>query len=97
MQTNLHEQIKNTSINLLKTVTSSLDNGGAVTFQLQDVLEFIIQNNYTKEMEFLQHLLSQEKLTQESLNSFFKHMLFHTSTAQSFTKWQRKRLFNQKK
>jgi len=81
--------LEKSSLNLYKTVTSSLDNGGAVTFQMQDALEFVFYNKDTNEIEFLSHLFRTQSLTQEALECFFKHMMFNKETARHFVQWQR--------
>jgi hypothetical protein len=94
MQKNLTQELKECSLNLSKTLTSPLNNGGAITFQIQDVVEYIQHTNPSKEKEFLKHLLRKDNLTQEKLESFFKHMLFKKENAQKFIQWQRS-LFKQ--
>ncbi len=91
MQTlkNIQLLLKDSSLDLFKTVTSSLNNGGAVTFQMQDALEFVFYNKYTNEIEFLSHLFQTKSLTQEALECFFKHMMFDKETARHFVQWQR--------
>jgi len=83
--------LEKSSLNLYKTVTSSLDNGGAVTFQMQDALEFVFYNKDANEIEFLSHLFQTQSLTQEALECFFKHMMFNKETARQFVQWQRAR------
>jgi len=91
MQTlkNIQLLLKDSSLDLFKTMTSSLNNGGAVTFQMQDALEFVFFNKCTNEIEFLSHLFQTKSLTQEALECFFKHMMFDKETARHFVQWQR--------
>jgi hypothetical protein len=83
--------LEKSSLNLYKTVTSSLNNGGAVTFQIKDALDFVFYNKDANEIEFLSHLFRTNSLTQEALECFFKHMMFNKETASSFVQWQREK------
>ncbi|QOP46538.1 hypothetical protein [Sulfurimonas paralvinellae] len=82
---------ENSSLDLHKTITSTLDNGGAVTFLLKDAIEFIFYNKYANEKEFLLHLYHTNSLTQNALECFLKHMMFSKDTAKNFVRWQRKK------
>ena len=87
----LQQEIKNAPLNLLKTITATLDNGGAVTFQIEDACDFILCNKYPNEQEFLLHLTQRNSLTQEALECFLRHMLFNKNTASLFVRWQREK------
>jgi len=87
--TELLSCFKNSSLDLHKTLTSTLNSGGAVSYQLIDVIEFIIDKKLSNEIEFLMHLLQTKGLTQEAIECFFKHMMFSKKTALSFVQWQR--------
>jgi hypothetical protein len=94
MQTQtLNTLFKNNSFNLYQTITSTLNNGGAVTFQLYDAVEFIIEKDFSNEIEFLHHLLQTNSLTQNALECFLKHMMFDKEIASIFVKWQREKIF----
>jgi hypothetical protein len=82
---------ENSSLELHKTITSSLDNGGAVTFLLKDAIEFIFHNKYANEKEFLLHLSQTGTLTQNALECFLKHMMYNKEIARNFVKWQREK------
>ena len=90
---NLNRLLNNTSLDPLKTLTLTLNNGGAVTFQIQDALEFVFSNKFTNEVEFLMHLSHTHSLTQEALECFFKHMMYDKGTARNFVQWQREKAF----
>jgi hypothetical protein len=81
--------LRKESIEFSKALTIRLNNGGAVTFQIDDVLEFIYAKKFANEIEFLSHLLQTNSLTQDSLECFLKHMLYSKETARLFTQWQR--------
>jgi len=78
-------------VDLNKTVTSSTNNGGAITFQFQDTIEFIFNKRLSGEIEFLAHLVATKTATQDSIECFLKHMMFDKETARLFTQWQRQR------
>ena len=85
---NLYEQI---GIDLNTTMTLSTNNGGVLTVQLYDALLFIEEINLRQELSFLEHLaLSKDKLTEQSIVSFFKHLFFDGALAKQFVEWQRK-------
>jgi len=94
MQTNLQLLLKEESLDFHKTVTSTLNSGGAVTFQLLDALEFVFSKSFINEVEFLMHLLDTKSLTQEAMECFFKHMMYDKGTARSFVQWQREKVFS---
>jgi hypothetical protein len=85
----LISRFKNSSLELDKTLTSTLNSGGAVSYQIIDVVEFIVDKKLSNEVEFLLHLLKTQSLTQEAIECFFKHMMFSKKTALSFVQWQR--------
>ncbi|MBA1433594.1 MAG: hypothetical protein FAF04_08420 [Epsilonproteobacteria bacterium] len=93
IQTNLQLLFKEESLDFYKTITSTLNNGGAVTFQLLDAIEFVFSKNFTNEIEFLMHLLRTKSLTQEAMECFFKHMMYDKGTARNFVQWQREKAF----
>ena len=88
---NLISFFKNSSLDLYKTITSPLNNGGAVTFQIHDAIEFIAQQKFFNEIEFLLHLFQTNSLTQNALECFLKHMMFDKETAILFVQWQRQK------
>lgn len=92
-QNNLHHLLQETSLDFYKTLTSTLNNGGAVTFQIKDAYEFILHNKYPNEREFLAHLFQTNSLTQDALECFLKHMMFDTQTARHFVRWQREKSY----
>jgi hypothetical protein len=77
------------TLDLYATLTSPLNNGGAVTFQIYDAIEFIMKKKLINEIEFLLHLLETNSLTQNALECFLKHMMFDKKTASQFVAWQR--------
>jgi len=81
---------QNSSLELHKTLTSTLNSGGAVSYDIYNVLLFIIDKKLLTEIEFLTHLIETNSLTQEAIECFFKHMMFNKETARSFVEWQRK-------
>jgi len=83
--------LEKSCVDLNKTVTSGLNNGGAITFQFQDTIEFIFSKKLSGEIEFLTHLVATKALTQDSIECFLKHMMFDKETARLFTQWQRQR------
>ena len=85
---------KNSSLDLYKTLTSTLNDGGAVTFQVYDSIEFITEKKLSNEIEFLSHLFQTNSLTQNALECFLKHMMFDKETARQFVQWQRKKIIN---
>jgi len=85
--------LENSSVDLKKTITSTVENGGAVSYQLIDLIQFIVEKKLSKEIEFLLHLLQHNKLTQNGLESFLKHLIFDTTRARLFLQWQRSRSF----
>jgi hypothetical protein len=88
---NINTLLKTPTIDLYKTLTSTLNNGGAVTFQIHDAIEFIQERKLSNEIEFLLHLYQTDALTQNALECFLKHMMFNKETASTFVQWQRKR------
>ena len=90
---NLNKLLNNPSLEPLKTLTLTLNNGGAVTFQIQDALEFVFSKRFSNEIEFLMHLFHSNSLTQEALECFFKHMMYDKGTAKNFVQWQREKAF----
>ena len=93
-QFSLKKLLNNTpSLQTLKTFIIPLNNGNAVVFQIQDVLEFIFYDKLTNEIEFLMYLSHTNSLTQEALECFFKHLMYNNNTARNFLHWQRAQLF----
>jgi hypothetical protein len=88
---NIITYLEESYVDLNKTVTSSINNGGAITFQFQDTIEFIFNKKLSSEIEFLAHLVATKALTQDSIECFLKHMMFDKETASLFTQWQRQR------
>jgi len=72
-----------------KIITQATNNGGAVTYQVSDVILFIFSNDFTQEIEFIEYLIKMEKITQIIIESLFKHLLFETKIALEFVAWQR--------
>jgi hypothetical protein len=50
--------LKNTNIDLAKTITLATNNGGIVTTQIQDALLFFEDSNNKEELSFLHHLVT---------------------------------------
>ena len=81
--------LEKTSLDLSKTLTISVNNGGAVSFEIHDALEFIYTKKLKNEIEFLSYLLQTKALDQNSLESFLKHLFYKKESARLFTQWQR--------
>ena len=83
--------LQKSNLQLNKVLVIQLDNGSILHCQIEELLLFIIETKLANEIEFLLYLLKADSLTQSTLDSFFKYMLFHTQRAKSFSDWQKNR------
>jgi hypothetical protein len=76
-------------VDIEKTITQPTNNGGAVTFQISDVLIYVCEHRLIGEIDFLLHLESTNQLTHNAVEHLFKHFFFNRLEAKRFVQWKR--------
>ncbi|PCI30161.1 MAG: hypothetical protein COB67_02430 [SAR324 cluster bacterium] len=78
------------SIDILQVITFSTNQGGVITLQVNDGIDFLFDNDYVKELSFLATILKNKEFLEEStLSTFFKALFFEHKEASNFVSWQR--------
>jgi len=80
-----------------ETVTASVQNGGAVTFQIKDLICFIFDTKQSREIILVSQLLDEKKASREAIITILKKFVFDLKTASSFVVWQREISFSEGK
>lgn len=83
------KKFEKTNVELDKTITQATNNGGAVSYQIMDALEYIYDKKVKDEISFIEHLVDTNQATHESIEHFVRHFLFDSSSAVKFVEWKR--------
>jgi len=86
---NIIDTLDSKDIETDRVLTVVVDNGGAVTFQVADVFLYMIENKLKSELDFIEHQINKNQITNNSIESTLKHLMFDVSVANNFIAWKR--------
>lgn len=87
----LLQQLQQKEIEIHKVITTATQQGGAITFSINDAIRFIYALCLENEINYINFIVNSNELTQYQVESFLKHLLFATQTAKKFVAWQRRK------